>query len=134
MYHHPGNRPVNLNLAAFRFPLNAYLSILHRITGVLMVIGLIVGLWWLNELILFPENFSQNLALSHTLLGELLLFGWLSSLWFHWLAGGKHLLAEHDFLGISSCLNKSTNASKVALVLFAIGEILFAWLFWGGSL
>lgn len=134
MYHHPGNRPVNLNLAAFRFPLNAYISILHRISGVLMVAGLVVGLWWLNELILFPENFSDNMALSRSLSGQMLLFSWLSALWFHWLAGAKHLLAEHDFLGLSSCLANATLGSKILLTVFVVGEVIFAWLFWGGGL
>lgn len=134
MYQHPGNRPVNLNLLAFRFPLNAYISILHRVTGVVMVLGLVVGLWWLNELILFPQDFSRNMTLSHTLLGQLMLFAWLSSLWFHWLAGAKHLLLEHDVFGLSSNLQKATTASKGLLIFFAVGEMLLAWQFWGVGL
>lgn len=133
MYQHPGNRPVNLSLAAFRFPLNAYVSILHRITGVLMIAGLVVGLIWLNRLILFPESFQQTLEWSRSLTGQIMLFAWLSALWFHWLAGAKHLLLEHDFLGMMRCPQVATCATKILLGLFVIGEVLFAFVFWGSG-
>ncbi|MBN2647227.1 MAG: succinate dehydrogenase, cytochrome b556 subunit [Thiotrichales bacterium] len=86
----PQYRPINL--LAFRFPLNAWLSILHRITGGLLLLCLIAylllaNLIWLNQEIRLSALHNHWLLLSlHTLF-------W-SSLMFHWLSGVRHLLAE----------------------------------------
>lgn len=125
MYQHPGSRPVNLDIRAFRFPLNAYLSILHRITGVLLVLVLSAGLIWFNCLILWPQDFALTVAWMDTWLGQLLLFSLCSALWFHWLAGLRHLLLEHDVWQMQSKPTRSKASAKVLLALFILGVAVY---------
>lgn len=130
MYHHPGKRPVYINLAAFRFPLNAYISILHRITGVFLVIGIVLGLIWLNVAILNPAEFTDNLAVFEHPFIKFIVSGVLLSLLFHWLSGVRHLLVEHDCMQILSVPSRGKVSAQMMLVLFALGSILVLWGVW----
>ena len=42
------DRPVNLNLLAFSFPLAAIVSITHRVTGVILFVGVAFALYALD--------------------------------------------------------------------------------------
>jgi succinate dehydrogenase / fumarate reductase cytochrome b subunit len=124
MYRHPGKRPVYLNLFAFRFPLNAILSILHRITGVGLLLFLLTGLAWLNLWVLFPEQRADTLqALTHPL-GQLIWFFAAVSLWFHWLAGVRHLMMEHNAFQWQSQPQKGRQSGLLLLALFAVGAVV----------
>jgi succinate dehydrogenase / fumarate reductase cytochrome b subunit len=43
-----GKRPVNLNLARIRFPVTAVLSILHRFSGVILLLSGLLVCWLLS--------------------------------------------------------------------------------------
>ncbi|PLA74539.1 succinate dehydrogenase, cytochrome b556 subunit [Hydrogenovibrio sp. SC-1] len=130
MYHHPGNKPVYLNLRAFRFPLNAILSILHRISGVFVLMSLILGLVWLNLLLLQPESYQQTRAwLSHPL-GKIVATAGLLGLSFHWLTGLRHLLMEHDVAQLMTRLDRSRLSGQGVLVIFVIWSVWVIWRLW----
>jgi len=130
MYQHTGNKPVYLNLRAFRFPLNAILSILHRISGVLVVVSLIFGLVWLNLLLLQPERYQQTWAwLSHPL-GKVLVIAGALSLSFHWLTGLRHLLMEHNVAQMLTRLDRAKLSAQGVLVIFAIWSVWVIWRLW----
>lgn len=130
MYHHPGNKPVYLSLRAFRFPLNAILSILHRISGVFVLMSLILGLVWLNLLLLQPESYQQTWAwLSHPL-GKIVSISGLLGLSFHWLTGVRHLLMEHDVAQLLTRLDRAKLSGQGVLVIFVIWSVWVIWRLW----
>ena len=67
------SRPVYLNLLAIRQPLPAIVSILHRISGVLLfVAGIPLALWGLDASLRSPDAYAAFTgAMSHPL-GKLL--------------------------------------------------------------
>lgn len=93
MYQHPGQRPVYLSLSHFRFPLNAWLSIGHRVTGLGLFIALL-GYLALTNLIVWHDLVSYQSVQGHWITNSLHSAFWIS-LAFHWLTGLRHLLAEH---------------------------------------
>lgn len=122
--------PVFLNLFKFHFPLNAVLSILHRISGVFLVFGFILLLVWLNKVAFHPEYFAENMAFWSHPLSKL---GWMLfafSLWFHWLSGARHLLMEHDFQGWLSNIHKARRSAMVLIWMFVLGCVIIAYLVW----
>ena len=128
MYHHPGNQPRFLSLSAFRFPLNAKLSALHRITGLLLVLSLLAYLV-LFHLILFLPNITIENTVNHWFHNLLFSVFW-SALTFHWLTGLRHLLAEHYIQNSSyRRVNHITvSYSLIILWLFAMFFIIYqAW-------
>lgn len=130
MYPRHDNRPVYLNLLKFHFPLNAIISILHRITGVLLVLFLLLGLIWLHSIILQPETYAENRQVWTHPLGRLMLSLGSISLWFHWLSGVRHLLIEHNIGGLLSHLERSRLSGKIMLFIFVIGTLWLLWEIW----
>ena len=57
------DRPVNLNLLAFSFPLAAIVSITHRITGVVLFVGLAFALYALDLALASPEIAAPSTSL-----------------------------------------------------------------------
>jgi succinate dehydrogenase / fumarate reductase cytochrome b subunit len=93
MYSHPRNRPRFLKLSAIHFPINALLSVGHRLSGLALVISLI-GYLTLANLMLIDPSVSLISISDHWLLLCLHTAFWMA-LSFHWLTGVRHLLAEH---------------------------------------
>ena len=93
MYQHPGNRPIFINLMKLRLPLNAWLSVAHRISGLGLFITLLGYLALLN-LLLINHNVTLMSVQDHWIVLCLHSVFW-SALSFHWLTGLRHLLAEH---------------------------------------
>ena len=130
MYQFPGKRPINRNLLAFRFPLNAILSILHRISGVSMLVFGILAFVWGVALVLQPPHFEALMALATTPLAKI---GWsllALSLWWHWLTGLRHLLVEHNAFGLQTNAQTGQRSAAGTIGVFAVGTVLILWGVW----
>jgi succinate dehydrogenase / fumarate reductase cytochrome b subunit len=68
------------------------LSILHRMTGVAMSIGLIVLASWLMQAAAGPEAYLGFSMMMSSLVGKLLLIGWSFAFFFHAANGVRHLV------------------------------------------
>lgn len=117
----PQKRPVFLNLLQIRQPVTAVLSILHRITGVLMTL-LLPGFIYLLVLSLESEDgFARvaNLLSTNTTKVFIVLLAW--ALAHHLLAGIRFLLLDVD-IGVSRAAARKTAwlTHGSAIVLAAI--------------
>lgn len=68
------------------------LSILHRMTGVAMSLGLVVLAAWLMQTAAGPEAYLTFTILMSTLIGKLMLVGWSFAFFFHAANGVRHLV------------------------------------------
>ncbi|HSN51424.1 MAG TPA: succinate dehydrogenase, cytochrome b556 subunit [Woeseiaceae bacterium] len=84
-------RPLSPHLSIYRWPITMVLSILHRVTGVAMSIGLIVLAAWLMQAAAGPEAYLKFTTLMGTMAGRLLLVGWSFAFFFHAANGIRHL-------------------------------------------
>jgi succinate dehydrogenase cytochrome b subunit len=111
-------RPVFLNLLQIRLPLGGVLSIIHRVSGVLLVLAIPALIYFLQLLNGGEESFAQAGAFLHTVSGKIILslITWL--LIQHSMSGIRHLLMDLDF-----SYNKHI-ARKTALVAFSFSFIL----------
>ncbi|MCP1314157.1 MULTISPECIES: succinate dehydrogenase, cytochrome b556 subunit [unclassified Halomonas] len=115
-------RPVNLDLSTIHFPLPALTSITHRITGVILFVGLIFAFWALGKSLSSPAEFDAvRDALANNLLAKLVAWGLLSALAFHFVAGIKHLLMDAD-IGVT--LEGSVQKAQITVVVSAVLIIL----------
>ena len=115
-------RPVNLDLTTIKFPLPALTSIAHRITGVILFVGLIFGFWALDASLSSPEGFEAvRDALANNVLAKLVAWGLLSALGFHFVAGIKHLLMD---AGIGVDLEGGYRKAQITVVISAIVVVL----------
>ncbi|WP_217646166.1 succinate dehydrogenase, cytochrome b556 subunit [Halomonas korlensis] len=115
-------RPVNLDLSTIQFPLPALTSIAHRITGVILFVGLIFAFWALDKSLSSPMGFEAvSDALAHNILAKLVAWGLLSALAFHFVAGVKHLLMDAD-IGVT--LEGGVQKAQITVIVSAVLIIL----------
>ncbi|RMF17790.1 MAG: succinate dehydrogenase, cytochrome b556 subunit [Gammaproteobacteria bacterium] len=111
------NRPVNLDLTQFSFPLPAITSILHRITGVILLFGVGFLLWGLDQSLESQQSFDALISLLDGFLAKLIVWGILAALLYHLVAGFKHLFMD---LGIGETLEGGQTGAKVVLVVAVV--------------
>ena len=115
-------RPVNLDLSTIQFPLPALTSIAHRITGVILFVGLIFAFWALSKSLSSPAGFEAvSNALANNFLAKLIAWGLLSALAYHFVAGIKHLVMDMD-IGVT--LEGGHKKAQVTVVASAVLIIL----------
>ena len=85
-------RPLSPHLQVYRWQMTSVLSILHRSTGLFLVLGSVMIAFWVVALALSHNIFASYQAWLGSLLGKVLLAGWSFSLFFHWANGIRHLL------------------------------------------
>lgn len=86
------NRPLSPHLQVYRPQITSVLSILHRITGVALTAGTVLLTWWLVSAGYGPEPFADSQAFLGSWFGQLLLWAFTFSLFYHLCNGIRHLL------------------------------------------
>ncbi len=89
-------RPMSPHLQIYDLPLTAKLSILHRATGAILFIGLILMIWVLAVAANGPESWKGMHTFLSSWLGKGILFGFTFSLYYHLSNGIRHLLWDID--------------------------------------
>jgi len=85
------NRPLSPHLQIYRPQISSVLSILHRLSGIALALGLLLLVWWVVAAVRGPESFAHVQGFVASFLGRLLLFGWTWALFFHLANGVRHL-------------------------------------------
>ena len=115
-------RPKHLNLIEIKQPLPAVVSILHRISGVLLFFpGIPVLLCSLQMALASPQSYAE---LQSSLASPLIKGASMLALWFllhHFCAGIRHLMLDLHY-GIA--LEQARMSSKLVLVAGAILTLL----------
>ncbi|QYK42597.1 MAG: succinate dehydrogenase, cytochrome b556 subunit [Paracoccaceae bacterium] len=84
-------RPLSPHLQIYRPQLTSITSILTRITGNALIVGAVLVVWWLLAAATSPAYFALVDGLLRSWLGVLVLTGSLWAVWYHYLAGLRHL-------------------------------------------
>lgn len=86
-----GNRPLSPHLQIYRKQLTSVTSILTRITGNGLIVAAVLIVWWLLAAATGPDYFAVADAVLRSWLGKLVFFGSIWAVWYHFLAGLRHL-------------------------------------------
>jgi succinate dehydrogenase / fumarate reductase cytochrome b subunit len=111
-----------LNLLAFSFPLAAIVSITHRVTGVILFVGVAFALYALDMALASPEGFAAAQQMIAQPLPKLILLGLITGLEFHIFAGLKHILMDFH-LGDSVAAARRGSAAVIVLTILSTGLI-----------
>ena len=84
-------RPLSPHLQIYKPQLTSLLSILHRFTGLFLVVGAIIIAGWLLSLALGGEYFSSYQTILRTIPGKIVLVVWSFSMFYHLFNGIRHL-------------------------------------------
>ncbi|MBM2575762.1 succinate dehydrogenase, cytochrome b556 subunit [Jannaschia sp. Os4] len=87
-----GNRPLSPHMSIYRPQITSISSILTRITGNALVLAGLMVTWWFVALATSPEAFDTADAVLTSWFGKLVFLGSIWALWYHTLAGIRHLI------------------------------------------
>ena len=120
-------RPRFLDLRKIRLPLPGLISILHRISGILMVLSIPVAIYLLDLSLCDKAGFASANAYAQTLLFKLAATLILWSLSHHLCAGIRFLLLDLD-IGIDR--QQARQSSITVLIASGILTLLFLGVIW----
>jgi succinate dehydrogenase / fumarate reductase cytochrome b subunit len=84
-------RPTSPHVGIYRWQIGNTLSILHRITGAALAVGLLALSYWLLAIAAGPQGYAGASRLFSSLIGIFFLVGWSFAFYFHLLNGVRHL-------------------------------------------
>ena len=90
-----GNRPLSPHLSIYRPQLTSITSILTRITGNALILAALLIVWWFLAAATSPEYFAIADGVITSWFGDLVMFLSLWALWYHTLAGVRHLIWDN---------------------------------------
>ena len=117
-------RPMSPHLQVYDLPLTAKLSILHRGTGAVLFIGLILMVLVVATAAAGPESWKNMQGFLSSWFGKLVLFGFTFSLYYHLCNGIRHLFWD---IGKGFDLKDAEKAGIVVIVA-SIVLTLLTWL------
>ena len=120
-------RPVNLDISTIHLPIAAWVSIAHRISGILLFAGIAVLLYLFQLSLAGETGFDRAQALLTSPLSRLVLWLVLSALAYHVVAGTKHLLLD---AGIGETFEGGPRAARIVVALSAVLIILLGVWLW----
>jgi len=117
------NRPLSPHLQIYRPQLTSTLSISHRISGVILSVGLIAVVFWVLAVASGPDYYALFTGVVGHPAGLLGMAVWSFALFYHLLNGIRHLLWDAGWL-----LDlKGAYASGYAVVIGAVVLTLVSW-------
>lgn len=123
-------RPLSPHLQIFGWDIPMLTSILHRMTGVALVIGSLVIVAWLVSIAMGTQTYALfSQAIKHPL-GTLCMVGWSWAFWYQMLNGIRHMVWDAGY-GFQLNTAKATGALVLSLSFVATG-LTWAYLLMGG--
>ncbi|CUH77976.1 succinate dehydrogenase, cytochrome b556 subunit [Tropicibacter naphthalenivorans] len=95
-----GNRPLSPFMIGpyYRPQLTSMTSIITRITGNALLVGALMIVWWFLAAATSEEYFAIANGFVTSWFGDLVMFGSVWALWYHTLAGIRHLIWDNAMM------------------------------------
>ncbi len=120
-------RPVFFNLLQIQMPVGALTSIMHRVTGVLLAIGVPFGIYLLDRSLQGPQSYRTVVELVGQWYFKVAAIVFVWALAHHLLAGIRHLSSDIDIGSLLPAGRRSAwivNVAGVAVALLTAGVLL----------
>lgn len=85
------DRPLSPHLSHYRPEITSSLSILHRLSGIVLALGALVLSWWIVSVALGGASQAWTTRAFGSLVGRIALFGWTLAFCYHLANGIRHL-------------------------------------------
>ena len=92
-----GNRPLSPHLSIYKPQITSITSILTRITGNALLISTVLAVWWFMAAASGPAAFAIADSVLTSWFGDIVLFLSLWGIWYHTLAGLRHLIWDAGY-------------------------------------
>lgn len=117
------SRPLSPHLQVWKWTPTMAMSILHRATGCALAVGLLMVVWWLAAAAIGQGAYDTFLTFATSMIGQLMLAGWLFAVYLHMFSGLRHLVMDTGhWLTV-----KAGDRAAAVIVLSAIVFTLATW-------
>ena len=120
--------PLSPHLQIYRWHISSLLSIIHRISGVINLLALILIFFWLIVLSFGESNYELFLISINSFFGKFILIGFTWSMIFHLLSGIRHLVWDFGY-GFEI---KTANISGIIVIIFSLVLTIIFWIYGRG--
>lgn len=120
----PKPRPLSPHLQVYSPQITSMTSIMHRLSGVALAIGLFFVTWALVALANGRESYEFFIAFCLSPIGQIMLAGWTLAFYYHMCTGIRHLIRDCGYL----YENRDSVVTGWFVIIFAI---LFTGVTWG---
>lgn len=120
-------RPVFFNLAQIQMPVGALTSITHRITGILLALGMPFAIYLLDSSLQGPQSYMRVIDLFDQWYFKGVAIPFIWALAHHLMAGVRHLLSDIDIGSLLPAGRHSAwivNIAGLVVALLAAGVLL----------
>jgi succinate dehydrogenase / fumarate reductase cytochrome b subunit len=107
------NRPLSPHLQVYKLPLTGIISITHRMTGVMLAVGLIFFVYILSAIAAGADSYVAMQGLMNQTICQLIYWAFIYALFFHLCHGVRHLIWD-----------TGNSLEKDALTRYALYELL----------
>ena len=126
------NRPLSPHLSVYRPQLTSVMSILHRITGIVLSLSTLLLVLWLAALSAGPEAFARADALTGNILVQLIIMGGVFAFFYHLCNGIRHLWWD---MGKGLAIEEAYRSGWVAVIVsLVLAAGVFAYAMIGGAI
>ena len=121
-------RPVNLDIGTIKLPITSYVSILHRVSGVVLFLAVALMLWVLDMSLASEQSFKSLKECLSSPIVQTVIWATLAALAYHVVAGIRHLIMD---LGVGEDSFETGRRSAWLVVVVAVVVIvsLAGWIF-----
>jgi|TARA_B100001059_G_C17555931_1_gene437623 succinate dehydrogenase / fumarate reductase cytochrome b subunit len=120
-------RPVNLDIGTIQLPVTAYVSILHRVSGVVLFGAVGLFLWILDSSLSTEQDFISIKEFMNNFVVQIIIWLSLAALVYHLVAGLRHLIMDY---GYGETLSGGVLGAKLVLVISGILMLLAGFWLW----
>ena len=118
------HRPLSPHLGIYRWQWTMALSILHRMTGIVLALGTLLLVYWLWAAASGQASYFRANMLIGGWFGRLCLFGWSVALFYHLFNGIRHLMWD---AGKGFAL-KTAYVSGLVVAIAAVVATVLTWI------
>ena len=120
-------RPLSPHLQVYRWQIGNTLSILHRLTGAALALGIVALAYWLMALAGGEESYDGAMRLYGSPVGLLALVGWTFCFMYHLLNGVRHLFWDAGYGFERRQRHTSGWIAVLGALVLTIGVCLVVW-------
>lgn len=119
------SRPLSPHISVYRWRITSTLSIFHRLSGVAMSAGTLMLVAWLLAAATGVQAYSQFSDFAGSLLGKLMIAGWIFAFFFHLCNGVRHLFWDAG-KGFEMSQATASGWAVVGISILASAAVCFA--------
>jgi succinate dehydrogenase / fumarate reductase cytochrome b subunit len=117
----PSHRPLSPHLQVYRLPMLAILSILHRATGIALSVGALYLATWVIYAASNAKSYEMFQAFNASIVGRIVLGGWLFSAFYHLCNGIRHLFWD---AGYGFAIKDAERSAWIVIAISFVATVL----------